>query len=114
MQRVTIEQARAEPGWEIFEHWQDGRLGGFSMLKGTEYHCQLDEGFRLRRGDMREFLAPLLARRGFLTTRVPVGDEANERFNRAFGFERTWSDERFHYFLMTELPFGRRGKICQQ
>jgi hypothetical protein len=48
-----------------------------------------------------------------LTTRVPIGDEANERFNRVFGFERTWSDERFHYFVMAELPFGGREK-CQQ
>ena len=113
MRKATIEQARAEPGWEVFEHWQEGQLVGFSMLKGTEYHCQLDTGFRLRRQYMREFLAPLLARRGFLTTRVPVGDEANERFNRAFGFERTWSDDRFHYFVMTELPFGGRKNKCQ-
>jgi hypothetical protein len=113
MQRITIDQARAEPGWEVFEHQQEGHLAGFSMLKGTEYHCQLDAGFRLRRKYMRNFLAPLLARRGHLTTRVPIGDTANERFNKAFGFERTWSDERFHYFLLTELPFGG-GKTCQQ
>lgn len=113
MARTTIEQARAEPGWEVFEHWQDGRLAGFSMLKGTEYHCQLEPGFRLPRKEIRAFLEPLFNRRGFLTTRVPIGDEANERFNRAFGFERTWSDERFHYFVMAELPFGRREK-CQQ
>ena len=113
MLRVPIEAARAEPGWEVFEHWQDGRLMGFSMLKGTEYHCQLEPGFKLSRRVMREFLEPLFNRHGFLTTRVPVGDEANERFNRVFGFERTWSDERFHYFLMAELPFGRRDKTCQ-
>ena len=41
MREGVPDQARAEPGWEVFEHWQGGRLAGFSMLKGTEYHRQL-------------------------------------------------------------------------
>lgn len=104
--------ARKQPGWEVFEHWQAGALVGISMLRGTEYHCQLDPGYRLRRAEMRSFLEPLFQRFGFLTTRVPIGDVSNERFNRLFGFERTWSDANFHYFVMAELPFGGKEK-CQ-
>ena len=68
----------------MFDTGGVAQLAGFSMLKGHGYHCQLDPGFRLTRKEIRAFLAPLLNRRGFLTTRVPIGDEANERFNRAF------------------------------
>ena len=81
--------------------------------RAPEYHCQLDPGFRLTRKEIRAFLAPLLNRRGFLTTRVPIGDEANERFNRAFGFERTWSDERFQLFCNGRASIRREEK-CQQ
>lgn len=108
-----LDAARQAPGWEVFEHHQGGELAGFAMLKGTEFHCCLFPGFRLRRAEMRAFLRPLFERHGFLTTRVVHDDLANQRFNKAFGFERTWSDDRFHYFLMAELPFGR-DRVCQQ
>lgn len=98
--------------WEVLEFRQDGRVRGVAIIRGTEFHCQTFEGFRVRRAQLREFLRPLLARHGHLTTRVAHGDLANQRFNRAFGFERTWSDERFHYFIMDKLPFGK-GDACQ-
>lgn len=98
--------------WEVLDYQQDGAPAGVAIVRGTEFHCQTFPGFKLRRKAMREFLAPLLARHGHLTTRVAHGDTANQRFNKAFGFTRTWSDDRFHYFILTELPFGR-GKSCQ-
>lgn len=112
MQCTTLEQARALPGWEVFEHRQDNTLVGFAMLKGTEFHCHLFEGFKLRRAEMREFLRPLFERHGHLTTRVEHADLANQRFNKVFGFQRTWSDDRYHYFILDRLPFGK-GDSCQ-
>ncbi|MBS0506587.1 MAG: hypothetical protein JSR53_04295 [Proteobacteria bacterium] len=104
---ALLAQARAAPDWEVHEYRPGGVLAGFGMLKGTEFHCCLFAGAGFNRRAMREFLRPLFERRGFLTTRVAHGDLANQRFNKVFGFERTWSDEQFHYFLMAELPFGR-------
>lgn len=104
-------QAEQE-GWQVHEHLQDGRLVGFAITKGTEFHCHLEDGFKLRRKEMREFLVPLFDKYGYLTTRVLLNDESNQRFNKVFGFEHTWSDDRFHYFLMSELPFGKE-KVCQ-
>lgn len=101
------DQCRKE-GWEVFEHTTDGVMDGFAILKGTEFHCQLADGFRLNRSEMREFLRPLFEREGHLTTRVAHDDLANQRFNKVFGFERTWSDDRFHYFLLDKLPFERK------
>lgn len=111
-QASADELRRVAGDWEVFEHRQGGELSGVAILRGTEFHCQLLQGFKLRRSEMREFLRPMFDRHGFLTTRVRHEDTANQRFNRAFGFERTWSDDRFHYFILSKLPFGREG-VCQ-
>ena len=106
------ELSRGE-AWEVVKHFDDqGKLDGIAIQKGTEWHCQLADGFKLRRADMREFLRPMFEKHGCLTTRVPVADSANQRFNRVFGFKKTWSDDLFHYYILTALPFERSGR-CQ-
>ena len=105
------ERGRAA-GWEVKEHRTGGALDGIAIMKGTEFHCQLADGFKLNRDEMREFLRPLFERNGYLTTRVQHEDMANQRFNRAFGFKKTWSDERFHYYVLYKLPF-ERSATCQ-
>lgn len=107
----ALAAARNLPGWEVLEYRPGGALEGFVVIKGTELHCHFFAGMPLRRKSMRAFLAPLLERHGHLTTRVAHDDTANQRLNRAFGFERTWSDAQFHYFILTELPFGK-GAAC--
>lgn len=110
---ATLEQvADFVQAWEVLPYEQDGEVAGVAVMRGTEFHCQAFEGLRMNRAVMREFVRPLLARHGFLTTRVAVDDEANHRFNRLFGFEKTWSDGVFDYFVLTRLPFERRG-TCQ-
>ena len=99
--------------WEINPFYEGEELTGIALMKGTEFHCHMTESFRLNRASMREFLRPLFDRHGFLTTRVEHNDTANQRLNKMFGFERTWSDDRFHYFMLTELPFERKS-TCQQ
>lgn len=99
--------------WELHPFYEGEDLKGVAMTKGTEYHCHLAPGFRLSRRVMRDFLKPLFDRHGFLTTRVAHDDTANQRFNQVFGFKLMWSDDRFHYYMMTELPFEEK-KTCQQ
>lgn len=94
--------------WEVIPYEQDGELVGAAMMNGSEFHCFTLPTFKLRRAKMREFLTPLHARHGMLTTRVHHNDVANQRFNAAFGFVKTWSDDQFHYYVMAELPFGER------
>jgi hypothetical protein len=98
--------------WEVLPYMQDGEMVGASMMRGSEFHCFTLPTFKLRRKAMREFLEPLFMRHGMLTTRVHHNDAANQRFNAAFGFRKTWSDEQFHYYMMTELPFGERKQSC--
>jgi hypothetical protein len=106
--------ARILAGWEVLPYHQDGELVGAAMMKGSEFHCITTPAFKLRRKAMREFLEPLFMRHGMLTTRVHHNDIANQRFNAAFGFRRTWSDDQFHYYMMADLPFGERKQPCLQ
>lgn len=99
--------------WEVLPYEQDGKLVGAAMMNGSEFHCITLPTFRLRRKQMRSFLEPLFARHGMLTTRVHHNDVSNQRFNAAFGFKKTWSDEQFHYYVMADLPFGERKAACQ-
>lgn len=106
------EKARAE-GWHVVKHFNDnGNCDGIAIQKGTEWHCQLAPGFELRRVEIREFLRPMFDKYGYLTTRVPVQDAANQRFNQVFGFKKTWSDGVFNYYILTALPFEGVGR-CQ-
>lgn len=98
--------------WEILPYLDGDQVTGAALMKGTEFHCHMTKSFRLDRGRMREFLRPLFEREGYLTTRVDRGDVGNQRLNRSFGFKKTWSDDRFHYYILTQLPFERN--VCQQ
>lgn len=115
--RRACPHASEESLQEVARHWRvlacvhRGRVQGVAIVRGTEFHCQLFEGARLGRTQMREFLAPLLKPHGHLTTRVEHADLANQQFNRAFGFQHAWSDERYHYFILDQETF--EGAACQ-
>jgi hypothetical protein len=54
----------------------------------------------------REFLAPIFAKFGMLTTSALP--EANaDKFLTRLGFEKTWSDGVADHYMMTALPFGK-------
>jgi hypothetical protein len=80
-----------------------------ALLQGTEIHVEFTGAGRLTRRAAREFLGGLMRELGFLTTRVPRDDQVNARFVERMGFERTWEDDRFVYYMLTELPFSRKG-----
>lgn len=98
-----IERA-AEHGWEIVT----SACGGCTAaVKGTEIHVEFGPGLRFTRASVREFLAPLLAREGLLTTRTEHEDQRHRLFVIRLGFRKTWSDDQYDYYAMTELPFGK-------
>lgn len=100
-------------GWELTPHMDGEDMTGVKMIRGTEFHFVSGDGFKLNRENLRKSLAPHMERYGFLTTRVEHHDKANMRFNKLFGFKPTWADDKFQYFILTELPFGERAS-CQQ
>ena len=81
--------------------------GCVAAVKGTEIHVEFTRKGVIGRRAVREFLGPLLAREGLLTTRTFLDDQVNDRFVRRIGFKPTWSDSYFRYYAMTALPFGK-------
>ena len=99
--------------WEAHDYVVGDEVVGTAMTKGTEIHFALDENKRLkamRRAPMREAIKPILDRFGFLTTRILIGHVDQARFVTRVGFEKTWSDGRFDYYLLANLPYERKAK----
>lgn len=97
-------------GWEFIPHKEAGELAAVAALRGTEIHFAVAPGWRhrvIQRSRTRAFLAPLIERAGFLTTRS--NDMKHDRFLTGLGFVRTWSEGAMNHYMLTELPFGEGG-----
>jgi hypothetical protein len=98
-------------GWEMHPHLRDGEVVAIAALRGTEIHFAVKPEWRNRvilRDITRAFLAPLMERRGYLTTRTrPYAYE--RRFLERLGFKHTWSNDGVDHYMLTELPFGREN-----
>jgi len=104
----TISQPVADElqRWSPYPIHIDGELAACGFMLGTEIHFAVLPSFRhkvITRRIAREFFTPLLSHFPYLTTRILLGNENNE-FVRRIGFENTWSDTTFNYYLMAELP----------
>jgi hypothetical protein len=100
----------ADNGWEIHTLTRDGQVSGYAMVKGTEIHFKVVDGFEhkvIRKNVTRNFLRPLFDRFDLLTTRVPHDDSKSRRFIERLGFRETWGDDSYNYFMLTALPFER-------
>jgi hypothetical protein len=109
----SAEEVRAFQSWDAVPGFIDGVHVCTALVKGTEIHFAIVAEHRLRtvlRMRARDFLEPLLERYGFLTTRVALGRTDEQRFVLRMGFEPTWSDHKFRYYLLAELPFSRKTK----
>lgn len=97
-------------GWEVVPGFIDGTHAATAVVNGTEVHFAVVPALRRRainRRRAQEFVAPLLERHGFLTTRVRLTSESSKQFVERVGFKPTWSDGFFQYYLLGHLPFAR-------
>ena len=104
-----IERSAAN-GWEVIPVVRRSEHIGTAALRGTEIHFEVRRPGAILRHAAREFLEPLIERYGFLTTRCKIGDERSRRFIERMGFQHTWNDECWYFFMLTDLPFGR--SVC--
>lgn len=98
--------------WEAVPLTIDGETAGVAALDGTEIHFALAPTWRRRaitRFRARKFLAPLMDRIGFLTTRAIDPTPAQSRFLAGLGFERTRVDGEIHHYMLAALPFEREN-----
>lgn len=96
--------------WEAVPIYFKGQLAGCGLLKGTELHFAAQPGFGAKiftRRIICDFLRPLLARQGYLTTKMDVAESKNWDFVERLGFKPTWHDGTYRYFMLTQLPYGR-------
>lgn len=99
-------------GWEAVPLVLDGQLAACAIVRGPEIHfaCHAAHRRRFTARRVRAFLAPLIARHGYLTTRVRAGRAAPARFVARIGFAPTWSDGTFDYYLLAGEPLPRRSR----
>lgn len=96
---------------EAIPGYVDGQLVATLLRKGTEVHFAISKQYRgktINRRRTREFLRPVLEEYGFLTTRLLHDRKGQQRFIERIGFKKTWSDDKCHYYMLTDLPFERK------
>lgn len=93
------------PGWERKPTPVDGVD---LIIGGTEVHAILKRSGVVTRRNVRAVLVPLMDDLGFVTTRVSHHDARSTRFVRSIGFKKTWADDRFTYYMLTNTPFTRK------
>lgn len=102
-------------GWDYVPRYEDSELAAVAAVRGFEIHFAVNPTWRrklITRRRIREFLGPLLADKGFLTTRVMYEDCDSPMFLTRLGFQYTGASfvdgEPFvlHYML-SALPYGK-------
>lgn len=111
---ITREQYLASlVGWAIQEHTVGGELVMVVLTKGPELHfVTFGKLWSMRRADLRRYLEPVLAEHGQVTTKTPLDDARQLRFNTILGFEATGADEFYVHLTLRRLPFFK-GTPCQ-
>lgn len=100
-------------GWEFVDYLDGDECVCSGMVKGPEIHITIAPEWRgraLSRRRVRDFLAPLMARHGYLATRIRREGAEAQAFVTRLGFKRTWEDPMFFYYELTQLPFERKAK----
>lgn len=103
---------KALESWDAVPVYLNGEHVASAITKGTEIHIALVPDWRPQgsaRRLIRSFLAPLLERSGYLTTRVRKERASEIEFVTRVGFRPTWMDEQFQYFMLGRLPFERKA-----
>lgn len=91
---------RALEDWEIEGHVVDGDLIGAVLRRGPEFHYAAFVTGRLTRALIKELFRPQLEKYGYLTTRTPVDDLKQRRWNSMWGFVKTGEDEYDVYYRL--------------
>lgn len=96
--------------WDVVPYYLDGAVACTAIVKGTEIHFYVRPEARKKlilRSRTQEFLRPLMNVLGFLTTRVLHENKEAQRFVERIGFEKTWADNQFQFYILERLPFSR-------
>lgn len=103
---VTREQfAQMLEGCSVEPVEEDGRLIGAHVVDGPEYHYYKFDSTPVRKHHISR-LACVISQYGYASTKTPISDERQCRFNRLIGFVETGRDEQFVYQRIDRLRKG--------
>lgn len=89
----------------------DGIEVGEIVQQGTEIHCTIKDEYKfnwmLHRKALREFMQTYLDQ-DMVTTNNEINDVQGIKRTTLLGFEETWRDDRFVFFMLKTLPFERK------
>ena len=97
-------------GWQMVPWEVNGRTIGMAATSGTEIHFAVDPRWRTKamtRDRVRQFLAPLIERRGYLTTRAINPTQEQRAFLAKIGFDMTHEQDQIEHFMLSALPFSQ-------
>ena len=107
LDRAAAEELTAA-GWTLHPGMMGDEMACIAIMHGPEIHFVAAPKWRRRlmlRERTREFLAPLMERHGYLTTRADPKD-GHRAFLERLGFSFTWNDGRLDHYFLHELPFS--------
>ena len=114
---MAVAEDLIRDGWTLHPWMAGDEMACIAIMHGSEIHFVAAPKWRKRlilRDRTRQFLAPLIERVGYLTTRADPAD-GHRNFLERMGFSFTWNDGLLDHFLMHELPFGgKENKTCHQ
>ena len=97
-------------GWECHVAQRNGQDVAMVIVRGCEVHmASLTDKGAISRKNVLQFLTPILDKHGMVTTRTPLS-VTDDRLRDKLGFIKTWSDDRWNYFALTELPYQKATK----
>lgn len=99
-------------GWELDPIFFDGGLAGIFVLRGPEFHfCKTNSAYQAGRGILAKYPGSLIAKHGFATTRTPIEDTRQQRFNLRLGFYEVARDEFDIHYRIDQMR--SKEKLCQ-
>ncbi len=94
-------------GWRVSIEERNGEFMGFVATAGTEIHIFSISHRLITKANISKYIEPILKEYGFVTTRVPI-NVIDHKLRFKLGFEKTWEDAQFSYWILTSLPFKRK------
>ena len=90
--------------WFVWALEQDGETLALRVSNGPEFHFVIVKRKSFTMADIRAMVKPLIDSYGYATTRTPLRDKRQQRFNERLGFVRVREDQYDVIYRIDKLP----------
>ena len=85
-------------GCDVRQVVRGGKIVAVLIYRGPEFHFVPTSDYRITRRDIMDALGVAMRQYGHVTTRTPIDDVRQQRFNERFGFVRTGEDDEYVFY----------------